>query len=93
LPQAQSFLAIEPATVTATVLKQAEEGDDLIVRAYASARAAAEATISMPAWGRTFTAAFGPSAIKTFRVPRDPARPVAEVSMLEWEGLDHEKRE
>jgi alpha-mannosidase len=86
LPPSQSFLQVEPAAVTATVLKQAEEGDDLIVRAYASARAAAEATISMPAWSRTFSAAFGPGEIKTFRVPRDPARPVVEVSMLEWEN-------
>jgi alpha-mannosidase len=85
LPQSQSFLSVEPASVTATVLKQAEEGDDLIVRAYASARAAAEATISLPAWGRSFSAAFGPAEIKTFRVPRDLARPVVEVNMLEWE--------
>lgn len=85
LPQSQSFLSVEPAAVTATVLKQAEDGDDLIVRAYASARVAAEATISLPAWGRSFSAAFGPCEIKTFRVPRDPAQPVVEVSMLEWE--------
>jgi alpha-mannosidase len=86
LPQAQSFLSVEPAAVVAAVLKQAEDGDDLVVRAYESARAATSATISMPAWGRTITAHFGPSEIKTFRVPRDPARPVVEVSMLEWEG-------
>jgi alpha-mannosidase len=85
LPQQQGFVAIEPATVVVTVLKQAEDGDDLILRAYESARTATQATIRLPAWGRTIEASFGPGEIKTLRVPRDSARPIVQVSMLEWE--------
>jgi alpha-mannosidase len=85
LPQRESFLAVEPSTVVVTVLKQAEEGDDLILRAYEIARAASRASIRLPRWGRTIELAFGPAEIKTLRVPRDPSRPVVEVNMLEWE--------
>ncbi|MCZ7545176.1 MAG: hypothetical protein M5R40_17355 [Anaerolineae bacterium] len=86
LPQADSFIAVQPDHVLVTVLKQAEEGDDLIVRAYETAKVAAPATIHLPHWGRTIEAHFGPAEIKTFRVPRDPAQPVAETNLLEWEA-------
>lgn len=85
LPLARAFATATPANIVITALKQAEDGDDLIVRAYESARTATRATLSLPGWGRTIDAAFGPAEIKTFRVPRDNARPVAEVTMLEWE--------
>ena len=39
--------------------------------------------IRLPKWGRTIEAAFGPSQIKTFRVPVDAAQPVVETNMIE----------
>ncbi|NPV67084.1 MAG: alpha-mannosidase [Anaerolineae bacterium] len=84
LPQADSFIAVQPDHVMVTVLKQAEDGDDLIVRAYETAKIAARATIDLPHWGRTITAYFLPGEIKTFRVPRNPAQAVVETDLLEW---------
>jgi alpha-mannosidase len=86
LPQAAAFATAEPANVVVTVLKGAEDGDDLVVRAYESARTATRAIISLPQWQRSIAADFGPSEIKTFRVPRDPAQPPVEVDLLEWEA-------
>ncbi len=84
LPQSVSFIHVEPENVLVSVLKQAEEGDDLVLRAYETAHASAQAEINLPAWGRSFGASFGPCEIKTFRVPRDPALPVEEVNFVEW---------
>lgn len=85
LPQSAAFAVVEPASVVLSALKQAEQGDDVIVRLYETAHIASEATIELPAWSRRFAAHFGPCQIKTFRVPRDPAQPVVEVNLLEWQ--------
>lgn len=84
LPQSHSFLHVDQPNVIVSVLKKAEDNDDLILRAYESQQAATDATICLPRWERTIQARFGPSEIKTFRVPRDPARPVSETNLLEW---------
>ncbi|MEN9937416.1 MAG: hypothetical protein RLZZ387_3995 [Chloroflexota bacterium] len=87
LPQAASFLAVEPDTIVVTALKRAEDGDDLVLRAYETTRGAARATFRLPQWGRVFSADFGPAAIKTFRIPADPAQAVTETSMVEMDDL------
>jgi alpha-mannosidase len=85
LPPACAFADAMPENIVITALKQAEDGDDLIVRAYESARVATEGRLRFPAWGRTIAASFRPGEIKTFRVPRDPSEPAVEVNLLEWE--------
>jgi len=84
LPQSDAFIAVEPANITATVLKQAEEGNDLILRAFETTGAATRATIRLLKWGRVISADFGPSEIKTFRVSREAAQPAAETNLVEW---------
>jgi alpha-mannosidase len=85
LPAASSFVSDGAGSVIVTVLKRAEDDDgDLIVRAYESAGRATRATIELPLIDRTIDADFGPTEIKTFRVPRDGA-PIVETSLLEWE--------
>ncbi len=84
LPQAASFIRVEPENVLVSVLKQAEDGDGLVLRAYETAHATAQAEIHLPEWGRSISASFGPCEIKTFRVARDPAQPVTEVNFIEW---------
>jgi alpha-mannosidase len=84
LPQRGSFLAIDRENIVASVLKRAEDNDDLIVRCYETQRIATCATMRMPAWGREFTADFAPCEIKTFRVPRDPNASASETDLLEW---------
>jgi alpha-mannosidase len=81
-----SYLSSEPANVVVSVLKQAEDSSDLVVRAYETSRVATHASFSLPAFGgRTFEADFGACEIKTFLVPRDASQPVREVNLIEWD--------
>jgi alpha-mannosidase len=84
LPPKDSYLSVDKENVIVSVVKQWEEGDDLIVRAYETNRVATTATIRLPKWNRTITAEFGPCEIKTFRVPRDQNAPVVETNLIEW---------
>jgi alpha-mannosidase len=69
--------------VVVEVLKRAEDGNDLVVRAYEAHGQAVTARIELPRWGRTIEAHFRPMEIKTFRVARDPAAAVEETDLLE----------
>lgn len=84
LPQRGSYLAIDRENIVASVVKRAEDNDDLIVRCYETQRVATSATMRLPAWGREFTADFAPCEIKTLRVPCDPNAAVVETDLLEW---------
>jgi alpha-mannosidase len=84
LPLTQGFIDAAPANVLVTVLKQAEEGGDLILRAYETSGEATQAQIALPQWGRTLVSDFGANEIKTFRIPRDLNQPAAETNLLEW---------
>jgi alpha-mannosidase len=66
------------------VLKHAEDGDAIVLRAFESAGRAAHARIMLPLLGRTVEAAFGANEIKTFVVPREVGAPVRETNLLEW---------
>ena len=83
LPQADSFLSVEPASVIVTALKQAEDGSDLVLRAWETAGSPAQARLELPHFNRSFTADFNPFEIKTWRIPKDPDEPVCEVNLLE----------
>jgi alpha-mannosidase len=85
LPQCDSLLTVESESVMVTVLKQAEDGDGLVLRAFETSGAAAHATIFLPALGRALEADFGPSEIKTFHIPHDPTKAVTETNLLEWQ--------
>jgi alpha-mannosidase len=87
LPQVNSFASVDDDNIILSVLKKWEDGEDLILRAYETTRTATTATISLPQWGRSFTAEFKPCEIKTFRIPLDTSREVVEVNMLEWETM------
>jgi alpha-mannosidase len=84
LPQCESFLSVEPENVMVTVLKQAEAGDGLVLRAYETHGAAARACIRLPQLGRVIEADFGPAEIKTFFIPREAEEAVKERNLLEW---------
>jgi alpha-mannosidase len=83
LPQQDSYLSVDRDNIIVSALKQAEEGDDLVIRCYETNKVATRVTIELPKWGRRIAAAFGPCEIKTFRVPRDAALPVVETNLLE----------
>lgn len=84
LPRRASFIEVESPGVVLTVVKQAEDGDDLILRAYDTTNRANFATIHLNAWRRAIQCEFGPAEIKTFRVPPDLAHAAIENNLLEW---------
>jgi alpha-mannosidase len=84
LPQTDSFLTVEPENVMVTVLKQAENGDGFVLRAFETSGAAAHAFIRLPKLERVIKADFGPNEIKTFLIPRDPMQGIIETNLLEW---------
>ena len=83
LPQSDSYIAVSPDNILVTVLKQAEGGHDLILRAYETGGLPANGVIELPKWGRAFETVFMPGEIKTFRIPRDPSQPIRETNLLE----------
>lgn len=80
LPQSASYAQAEPINVVVSVIKKAEDNDDLIVRAYETACIATHATIRV--LDRTIESDFGPCEIKTFRLPKDGGK-VVETNLLE----------
>ncbi len=83
LPRQDSFIQVDQPNLVVSVLKKAEDGEGMVLRAYETSKKATEATISLPKWGRTVQASFGPCEIKTFLIARDPAVPVVEADLLE----------
>jgi alpha-mannosidase len=88
LPQCETFLSVDRENVVASVLKQAEQGDALILRCVETSKEATRATICLPRWNRAIEADFGPCEIKTFCIPRDRKQPVVETNLLEWSDPD-----
>ena len=82
LPPSASFGNDGGTAAIVSVLKRAEDGDALVVRAYESAGRDAATRITV--LDRSFDARFGPAEIKTFLVPRDPEAGVTETNLLEW---------
>lgn len=84
LAHSASYAAVDPENLVVSVVKHAEENDDLVVRCYETAGIGTQGCIQLPAWNRTINAQFGPCEIKTFRVPQDSSLAVVETNLLEW---------
>jgi alpha-mannosidase len=84
LPQKDSYLTVDKDNIIVSVVKKAEEGNDLIIRAYETTRETTDAILRLPRMNREFSARFGPCEIKTFRVPADPSLPITETDLIEW---------
>jgi alpha-mannosidase len=84
LPQADSFIEVKPDNIVVTILKQAEDNDDLIVRVYETTKTETHATIRLPKLNHIIEAKFAPGEIKTFRLPRDPAVAIIETDLVEF---------
>lgn len=83
LPQSDAYIHVEPENIMVAVLKKAEDGEDLIVRAVETHHYKTKGVIQLPHWNRTISAEFAPGEIKTFRIPKDPQKPVVETNLLE----------
>lgn len=83
LPQKNSFLSLESGNVILSVVKEAEDKDGIIIRAYETKKQKAEAVLKAPFLQREETLRFSPCEIKTVKLPYDHSKPAAEVNMLE----------
>lgn len=83
LPMLNSFINVEPENIMVTVLKEAVENDDLILRAVEINKAQTQARIDLPFINRSIETKFGPSEIKTFRLPKNEKQPIQETNLLE----------
>jgi len=81
--QSGSFLSVDVADVVVSDIKQAEDGNDLIIRCYETAGHATKATLDLGLVHRHWTGEFHPLEIKTLRVPLAAAGQIREVNALE----------
>lgn len=82
LPAEGSFLEVEPDNIVLTVLKLAEDSDQLVLRGYETAGRPTGALIRLPMLAIEFRATFHPHEIKTWRLTL-PGGAVEEVDLLE----------
>lgn len=83
-PQQATLLGTEADNVLITVLKQAEDGNDFIIRGYEISGRAASTTLHLPYFKQRFHLEFAPYEIKTLRVNPETWE-VREVNLLEEE--------
>jgi alpha-mannosidase len=81
-PGSDSFLSVDASDVIVEVVKESEDGDDLIVRSYETDGRASTATLQIPFAHARWTGSYHPFEIKTLRIDRRDGR-VREVNALE----------
>ena len=81
-PPKLSFLESTSANVALIVLKQSEDGKDLVVRGYETEGREAKNRIRLPGVKEKVEARFGPHEIKTLRIDRETGV-TSEVNLLE----------
>jgi alpha-mannosidase len=81
-PLAASFLSLDAPNVVVSVVKKAEDGDDLIVRCYETAGREAKATLDLGLVNLRWAGTFRPLEIKTLRVPLAGGA-IREVNVIE----------
>lgn len=86
MPLSAEFVRCDAASVDVVVLKRAELGEALVLRAHESSGRATPARIVLPRWGVAFDARFRAGEVKTFRIEADGS--VRETDLLE--GLEAE---
>jgi alpha-mannosidase len=86
MPPTASFLRCTASSVVVGVLKRAEVGDALVLRAHETWGRPAAGRIELPRSGVGFDVAFAPWQLRTFRIERDGS--VRETDLLE--GLEAE---
>jgi hypothetical protein len=86
MPAAASFLRCSAPGVVVAVLKRAELGEAIVVRAHETHGVATDARFEFPRWGIGWTAALGPGQLMTWRI--EPDGSLRETDLLE--GLEAE---
>ncbi len=82
-PPSDSFVSDGGGQVMVTAVKNHEDGEDLVVRAVEVAGRPGRGVLDLAVAGIRIETDFGPSQIRTFRVPLADPTTVAEVDLLE----------
>lgn len=85
LAQKGSFLSLDCDHAIITAMKECEDKDGIIIRAYETKKQSGKAVLHIPFMNRTEELEFTPCEIKTVKIPYDYSKPVVEVNMLEME--------
>jgi len=83
LPLRASYISIDQDNIVLTALKKAEDNDDLIARFYETHHEATKTKISFQCWNRNIALEFGPSEIKTIRIPKNINEEISETNLIE----------
>lgn len=82
-PQKQSFLELKSDHIAAVVIKESEDRDGVIIRAYETKKQKGKAVLSIPFLNREAELDFAPCEIKTVKIPYDISKEIMEVNMVE----------
>lgn len=91
---AGGFVEVDDPAVIVTAVKAAHDADPaggvtaVTVRCWETGGRRRSTTIRLPLLGRNFPVTLAPNQVQTYRVPVDPAQPVAETDLVEWEAGD-----
>ncbi len=91
LPCASEGFVVEGSGVGLAAWKQAEDGDDWIVRCAEQAGKCSNALLRIPALGREIPLAMKPFQIVTLRVPQNAGEPVKRVNLIEDPIMEQER--
>jgi alpha-mannosidase len=80
--QAQNIMAT-PESIVVSAVKLAEDGNGLILRVYEAHGEHTRAQIDLPVLRRSISVGFGPSEIKTFRIPWNSGDAITETNLIE----------
>ncbi|MGC8971608.1 MAG: alpha-mannosidase [bacterium] len=81
LPSEQSFISVDRENIIVTTIKEAEDTEDIILRAYEVS--GNQTTANFQLFGRKWSSTFKPCEIKSFLIPKDKNLPIREVNLLE----------
>lgn len=85
MPLSKSFLSVDNSQVTVCAVKESEDKDGVVVRAYETQGKHAEAVIDVSFMDVKIKASFKPCEIKTFKIPYGNGAKIVETNLLEWE--------
>lgn len=84
-PQKQSFVSLSSDHVQIAAIKECEDRDGVIIRAYETKRQEGDAVLDVSFMERREVLHFVPCEIKTVKIPYDSSKSVVEVNLLEME--------
>lgn len=83
LPARQSFVSLDCDHALISAIKESEDKDGIIIRAWETKKQSGKAVLKIPVMDREAELSFEPCEIKTIKIPYDHSKPVTEVNLLE----------